>query len=738
MQLYPSISLILLALLLWVSSAAAQMVPIPANILKPRWTGLGGGYGAPGACVARGRTIYLVARENVALFDLSIPALPRLLDTLRPGLGPITHLRVDDDTVLVVASGGTFALYSIADPHLPRLLLRRDVQGLAGVAYAHGRLYYNRNSTDRHGTSYLVDVSDWAQPRQLGTLNSALAYGDVQVVGDLLLIDQIYTDDASFLVYRIGDSAVPKYIEEWAPPNDFLGQFSLRDSIGICISSGLAGRFLSTVRIGADGKPRVVADYLNDGTISPIASTLSGSTIVVAGMRATAFPSLYATTLVRGTLLWDGTVTFTDTLVLSIYRGESLSRFSGSSLVATDSAFFLSTEYTTVTGTAGSDNRVITTGGFTLPGLVLDVAMHGRRAHALTNRELVTLDFTHPDRPDTLSRIPFIAERLVLAGPTRLIAADSLLRLIDVADPRAPRILGAASLGRNRIATRIAASSSVVAAVMPGSSVELFTLAVDSIRHVAALPLPASDVALRNDTLYVAALDSTLTLWDISHPDAPRRLAPTITSDKPLIDVSISGDTLMAASDWWTRYYRIGDLPSTFSFGLTNGTMHARFLGRYLFHCQLNSDMRVLDFESEFGGRIVGEVGTVSDANFALQDSLLVAAAQYLGLRVYAVDTSLATLAVGPPDAPRIGYGLSCEPNPARYGTIIRYSLRERSRIRITVEDMTGRRVALLTEALEEAGEHSFFLDTDIPSGTYFIIIDAPGGSIASPMIVQH
>ncbi len=51
-------------------------------------------------------------------------------------------------------------------------------------------------------------------------------------------------------------------------------------------------------------------------------------------------------------------------------------------------------------------------------------------------------------------------------------------------------------------------------------------------------------------------------------------------------------------------------------------------------------------------------------------------------------------------------------PNPAKDRTTIRYRLGERARVRLTVQDMSGRIVAVLTDTVQEAGEYTVEYDT--------------------------
>lgn len=86
------------------------------------------------------------------------------------------------------------------------------------------------------------------------------------------------------------------------------------------------------------------------------------------------------------------------------------------------------------------------------------------------------------------------------------------------------------------------------------------------------------------------------------------------------------------------------------------------------------------------------------------------------------------------PGAP-VGAGVSplfCHPNPARHGITVRYALARNGSVRLSVLDVTGRRVACLVSGPRAAGAHSSSLPCDqLPAGLYlcrleFLTDDGP------------
>jgi hypothetical protein len=92
-------------------------------------------------------------------------------------------------------------------------------------------------------------------------------------------------------------------------------------------------------------------------------------------------------------------------------------------------------------------------------------------------------------------------------------------------------------------------------------------------------------------------------------------------------------------------------------------------------------------------------------------------------------------------DGVAAGLNLYAAPNPCRENTWIHYSLPTDGRVRITVHDVSGRRVATLLDATETAGAHSvsWKLQGDagrLPPAVYFAAMDFGGHSKMQRILV--
>jgi hypothetical protein len=76
-------------------------------------------------------------------------------------------------------------------------------------------------------------------------------------------------------------------------------------------------------------------------------------------------------------------------------------------------------------------------------------------------------------------------------------------------------------------------------------------------------------------------------------------------------------------------------------------------------------------------------------------------------------------------------------PNPFQRRTTIAYDLSRASRVRLTVYDLTGRRIGLLVEGREDAGEHVVPFDAlGLENGLYYYRLEAEGAAVTRCLVV--
>jgi hypothetical protein len=86
-----------------------------------------------------------------------------------------------------------------------------------------------------------------------------------------------------------------------------------------------------------------------------------------------------------------------------------------------------------------------------------------------------------------------------------------------------------------------------------------------------------------------------------------------------------------------------------------------------------------------------------------------------------------------------MGLSIRNHPNPFNPSTTITYHMPERAHALLTVWSPIGRRIAVLSDAVRERGEHAVIFDAGIHapgagSGVYFIVLSTPERTVARAM----
>jgi hypothetical protein len=84
-----------------------------------------------------------------------------------------------------------------------------------------------------------------------------------------------------------------------------------------------------------------------------------------------------------------------------------------------------------------------------------------------------------------------------------------------------------------------------------------------------------------------------------------------------------------------------------------------------------------------------------------------------------------------------MAFALAIAPNPFNPGTRLGFSLASPQPVRLQVFDLAGRRVALLLDGLQTAGEHSVVFDgSRLASGVYLARLEGPGWATSSKLML--
>jgi hypothetical protein len=77
-------------------------------------------------------------------------------------------------------------------------------------------------------------------------------------------------------------------------------------------------------------------------------------------------------------------------------------------------------------------------------------------------------------------------------------------------------------------------------------------------------------------------------------------------------------------------------------------------------------------------------------------------------------------------------------PNPFNPGTVINYTLPERSFVSLKVYDILGREIKTIVSRIEEAGSYRINFDgSDLPSGVYIYSLETGGVKLSRKMLLM-
>ncbi|CCH00785.1 FenI protein [Fibrella aestuarina BUZ 2] len=100
--------------------------------------------------------------------------------------------------------------------------------------------------------------------------------------------------------------------------------------------------------------------------------------------------------------------------------------------------------------------------------------------------------------------------------------------------------------------------------------------------------------------------------------------------------------------------------------------------------------------------------------------------------------SNVAVASAGADDEPA-GFDLRLSPNPVSERVVIDYDLPAECTVRLGIRDTSGRAITQLPEQRQSAGTYSIlFRPTQLPSGVYFVVLQANGHELSRRMLVAH
>jgi len=327
-------------------------------------------------------------------------------------------------------------------------------------------------------------------------------------------------------------------------------------------------------------------------------------------------------------------------------------------------------------------------------GSGLDVAIRGNYAYLVEHQSgmgtdgMVVFEVNNPAEPESLGCVLQEGiQRIVIAGDYAYLAGGQCLYTFSLANPAVPQCVN--------VLSPPTADSDPGLGVLNGYLYygAWSSLYVYSLSNPAAPQLVGScnlgggsvfDLVAADNYVYVAAGVSGMRIVDIYDPTSPTEIN-------------------------WIGGYWVGSVAAAGNIAIMDD----------------RTRISIYDVTYPDDPRLVGYYSTYEDINdMDIQGQYLFTAGDS-DFRVYQCD-ALSSLPSRPEIIPHQFTLYPCYPNPFNLNTVIRFSLPYRAHAKLTIYDVTGRQVKVLTDELLNAGEHSVtFKGTNLSSGVYFVRLEA-------------
>jgi len=283
-----------------------------------------------------------------------------------------------------------------------------------------------------------------------------------------------------------------------------------------------------------------------------------------------------------------------------------------------------------------SESEIEILGVIELPGIIMDIEIRDAIAYvAASDAGLLLVDVSDPNSLVLIGKVdtPHTALQVALVGDIALVADhDGGLRLVDIADPRTPRELS--SLDLEGTAREVAAMGDT-AYVWANYQIDIIDISRPSKPTIVDSFLPgisALDITIHNGRAYIATFCGGLQIFDAGEPREPVFLGEYNPYQSTYSAVAVHGDQVFL--------------------GVTDGIDMSGEVGL--------EAVDVSDPTNPIGTSFlsIGDHGN-SIRSLTVHGSLLVAAAEGDGLRVYESNSERHLSEVGSYDVPGMGNRLA-------------------------------------------------------------------------------
>jgi hypothetical protein len=653
-----------------------------------------------------------------------------------PG-GQPSKLRLASDTLVIAVTESHLVVLGLSTPTNPDILLDLSLPEITDGDIKGIYLFVT------HGVSlYTYDVTSWQNPILIDSLFWSIGFCGVRVVGDLLLVEIAYTDNCDFLIYKIAYPAplVQNLLYHWVPPGYFAIDFEFADSVGIFVFDLQGTRSIQTFVLSqATG---VITPLWTSGELverTPWSLAVSDS--IVSFYTSRTFVSK-PTSIVTAKLTQTGSLTFLDTLDLGLNRTEIIVYVDRPIDIAGRITLW-STREGIACGTLGDDTRLLPRGFLKTHERCLSVQGYQDTIYALTIDRLYAFDFRTASDPDTLGTLGLVAEGMTLVDRSTLLAFDSILTLIDLSDLSQLEVLDTLHLGRNRSARNAAAHDSLVAIAALEHGTFIGLLRNDTLSIASWLPVHATDVAWRGDTLLIAETDNFMSIWSLDDPFNPEFLSYLPGQSGSNYSLSTMDNLMAVGSSPFVYLYDISSIANPVLINqqfLYGGTiLRHRFFDGIFYTSGDGSRFSAFTLDdSLYFTTIASADYPQSDGTFFANDTTVFVPTGLAGLRVVLLDTTIASVSHEGDQHPWEFVLFPNYPNPFNPVTTFEFQLAGPGLTVLSVYDILGREVATIVSGHLSAGRYRQEWDASgLASGVYFARLVTSQGSLTGKLIIQ-
>ncbi len=344
-------------------------------------------------------------------------------------------------------------------------------------------------------------------------------------------------------------------------------------------------------------------------------------------------------------------------------------------------------------------------------------------------------DLSHPFETGRSEAPQFSYDIHVHENNAFVVCANDMMYMMDVSDPEAPSVLGTYEF--STIGNQFTINYFEPYVYMTTENSGMFILDVSNPEAIFAVaiietPFQASDVAVSGDYVYITDNGLGLYVYSIATPDHPSWISVVYIQGRHL-ELAVQDDYAYVTSS--NEVLTIVDISDPHTPYIVSETANAGYTGSILVDGDYaliagGRKIHVIDIQDPLSPWETGwyyTPGYASDLDFS--DHTLVLA-DYNCLGIY--DWSASAFVGNDPNLilPSTFEIQSIYPNPFNASATITVGLPFSADLRVSIHDILGREVGILSDSYRMAGVHQFHFDgAQLSSGAYFVKMNVPGES---------